>query len=155
MKSQSRTKTKARKVLVIHGPNLHLLGKRETSIYGKSSINEINNALKDEARRLNLNLTFVQSNHEGRIVDIIGEAAQKFDGILINPAAFTHTSIAIRDALLACNLPAVEVHLSNIFKREEFRQKSITAPACCGHVTGFGNMSYILGLIGLSHSLES
>jgi 3-dehydroquinate dehydratase-2 len=138
-----------KKILVIHGPNLNLLGKREVSIYGLVTIKEINDSLKKEARRQHIQLSIVQSNHEGKLVDLIGKANGRFDGILINPAAYTHTSIAIRDALMACDLPAVEVHLSNIYRREEFRQHSLTAPACIGQVAGFGKQSYLLGLEGL------
>ena len=99
-------------------------------------------------------MTIAQSNHEGKIVDLIGAARNRYDGILINPAAYTHTSVAIRDALAASELPAVEVHLSNIYRREEFRQHSLTAPACIGQVAGFGKVSYLLGLEGLLHSLK-
>lgn len=144
-----------KKILVIHGPNLNLLGQRETDIYGKVTIREIDQALQGEARSLKVSLKIVQSNHEGKIVDLIGKARKSFDGILINPAAYTHTSVAIRDALLAAALPAVEVHLSNISKREEFRQHSMTAPACVGQVAGFGKESYLLGLRGLTRFLQS
>ena len=143
-----------KKILVIHGPNLNLLGKRETAIYGSCTLEEINRGLKAEARKLKVALTIEQSNHEGEIVDLIGGASQ-FDGILINPAAYTHTSIAIRDALLAVNLPAVEVHLSNIYKREDFRHKSLSAAACAGQVAGFGRESYLLGLMGLATLVNS
>lgn len=143
------------KILVIHGPNLNLLGTREKSIYGAVTMKGINEELSDMAKELKVKLSFVQSNHEGKIVDLIGEARAQYDGILINPAAYTHTSVAIRDALLAAALPAVEVHLSNIYKREEFRQHSLTAPACVGQLAGFGKDSYILGLKGLVCSLRS
>lgn len=144
-----RPQKSAKKILVLHGPNLNLLGQREVGIYGKSSFKDINNALEKEARSLKISLKIVQSNHEGKIVDWIGQAPGKFDGILINPAAYTHTSIAIRDALLAADLPTVEVHLSNIYKREEFRHHSLIAPACRAIMAGFGLDSYILGLRGL------
>ena len=143
-----------KRILVIHGPNLNLLGGREVSVYGRVTIREIDQALRQEARARKLTLTIVQSNHEGKIVDLIGKAPKNFDGILINPAAYTHTSVAIRDALLAAALPAVEVHLSNIYKREEFRQQSLTAPACVGQVAGFGKDSYLLGLQGLVRALK-
>ena len=143
------------KILVIHGPNLNLLGTRETSVYGRTTMSEINQKLKKEAVSLGAVLTIQQSDHEGKIVDLIGKAPKKFDGILINPAAYTHTSVAVRDALLAANLPAVEVHLSNIYRREEFRQHSLTAPACVGQIAGFGMQSYLLGLQGLISSLKS
>lgn len=138
-----------KKILVIHGPNLNLLGARETAIYGSCTLQEINGLLKAAARKLKVEITAVQSNHEGEIVDCIGAGAKRFDGILINPAAYTHTSIAIRDALLAVSLPAIEVHLSNIYKREDFRHKSLVAAACVGQVAGFGRDSYVLGLTGL------
>ena len=147
-------KPKKISILVIHGPNLNLLGTRETSIYGKTTIGQINKALQKEAAALGASIALVQSNHEGKIVDLIGKAPKKYQGILINPAAYTHTSVAVRDALLASGLPAVEVHLSNIYKREEFRQHSITAPACIGQVTGFGMNSYLLGLKALVASIK-
>ena len=137
------------KILVIHGPNLQLLGEREVSVYGKVTLGQVNAALEKEAKQLGVVLVTLQSNHEGAIVDRIGTARQDFDAILINPAAYTHTSVAIRDALAACGLPAVEVHLSHIYKREDFRQHSMTAPACVAQVTGFGKDSYLLGLQGL------
>jgi 3-dehydroquinate dehydratase II len=138
-----------KKILVVHGPNLQLLGEREVSVYGKVTLKQINEALEQEAAELGVGLEILQSNHEGSIVDRIGAARGEFSGILINPAAYTHTSVAIRDALAACDLPAVEVHLSHIYKREDFRQHSMTAPACVAQVTGFGKDSYLLGLRGL------
>jgi 3-dehydroquinate dehydratase II len=153
-KKSQTSKKSSLQILVIHGPNLNLLGAREVSIYGKVTMKLINQELAEEAAKLGAKLTFAQSNHEGKIVDLIGSARSKFQGILINPAAYTHTSVAIRDALLAAALPAVEVHLSNIYKREEFRQHSLTAPACIGQVAGFGKESYLLGLKGLISSLK-
>jgi len=138
-----------KKYLVVHGPNLQLLGEREVSVYGKVTLEQINQALGKEAASLGVEIETLQSNHEGALVDKIGSARQEFAGILINPAAYTHTSVAIRDALAGCGLPAVEVHLSNIYKREDFRQHSMTAPACIAQVTGFGKESYLLGLRGL------
>ena len=137
------------KILVIHGPNLNLLGKREKDVYGKVTLDEINSSLKTLAREKNVELSIVQSDHEGEIVEIIGKATPEYSGILINPAAYTHTSIAIRDAIAGVELPAVEVHLSNIYAREEFRHTSLTAPVAKGQVTGFGEQSYILGLEAL------
>ncbi|OQA56354.1 MAG: 3-dehydroquinate dehydratase [Candidatus Omnitrophica bacterium ADurb.Bin277] len=137
------------KLLVIHGPNLQLLGDREVSVYGTVTLKQINDSLLKLAKDLNVELEIFQSNHEGAIVDAVGSARKNYRGILINPAAYTHTSIAIRDALAACGLPAVEVHLSHIYKREDFRQHSLTAPACVAQVTGFGTGSYLLGLRGL------
>lgn len=142
------------KLLVIHGPNLNLLGTRETAIYGKTTIKDINQALQKVAHQSGVMLKIVQSNHEGKIVDLIGQAPKTYAGILINPAAYTHTSIAIRDALLAANIPTVEVHLSNIYRREEFRQHSLTAPACIGQVAGFGKYSYTLGLQALLNAVK-
>ncbi len=143
-----------KKILVIHGPNLNLLGTRETKIYGEATIKEINHELQKLAMKEGFLLKIVQSNHEGKIVDLIGGAGKTFAGILLNPAAYTHTSVAIRDALLAANLPTVEVHLSNIYKREEFRQHSLTAAACLGQVAGFGKYSYILGLQALLNAVK-
>ena len=142
------------KILVIHGPNLNLLGKREKSIYGGVTLQEINRLLTREAQKEKVALVFFQSNHEGELVDLIGSARGHYDGILINPAAYTHTSVALRDALSACGIPAVEVHLSNIYAREEFRHKSLTAPVCVGVVSGFGEASYLLGLQGLVQALS-
>lgn len=139
-----------RKILVIHGPNLDLLGKRETKIYGKTSLKEINSLLQGLARKNKVDLRIIQSNHEGQIVDAIGRAPQeKCSAILINPAAYTHTSVAIRDAIAAVSLPTVEVHLSNIYAREEFRHQSLISPVCLGQVSGFGIHSYLLGLHAL------
>lgn len=135
-----------KKILVIHGPNLNLLGKREVDVYGKVTINEINEDLKKLAKTKKVSLEIMQSDHEGEIVKAIGKSSGKFDAILINPAAYTHTSVAIRDAISAVSVPAVEVHLSNIYSREEFRHTSLIAPVARGQVSGFGKMSYILGL---------
>ncbi|MDP8265070.1 MAG: type II 3-dehydroquinate dehydratase [Candidatus Aceula lacicola] len=136
-----------KKILVIHGPNLDLLGTRETDIYGKTSLSDINNMLEKVARKSNVTLEYMQTNHEGQIVDAIGGAPKKeFDAILINPAAYTHTSVAIRDAVAAADLPTVEVHLSNVYAREEFRQTSLIAPVSTGQICGFGPHSYVLGL---------
>jgi len=138
-----------KKILVIHGPNLNLLGTREPKVYGKTTLNEINNKLKKLAQAKKIRLTIKQSNHEGKIVDLIGKAKTKFSGLLINPAAYTHTSVAIRDAIAASGIPAVEVHLSNIYCREEFRRHSLITPVVKGTVLGFGAGSYTLGLAAL------
>lgn len=143
-----------KKILVIHGPNLNLLGKREPAIYGRVTLKEINNALKRTAKNRRISLSAKQSNYEGEIVDIIGKNKNKFAGLLINPAAYTHTSVAIRDAVLASGLPTVEVHLSNIYAREEFRQKSLITPVVKGTVLGFGLKSYTLGLEALIDLIE-
>lgn len=139
-----------RKILVIHGPNLQLLGKREVNVYGAVTIDEINADLRELASKKKVGLEIFQSNHEGEIVELIGKSkAGKVDGILINPAAYTHTSVAIRDAISAVDIPAVEVHLSNIYAREEFRHTSLIAPVVRGQISGFGRASYILGLEAL------
>lgn len=142
------------KILVIHGPNLNLLGSRETDIYGKQTLDEINNSLKELAEKLGIELTIRQSNHEGEIVDLI-QGSKDFSAILINPAAYTHTSIAIRDAIAGVNIPAVEVHLSNIYEREEFRQRSLIAPATSGQISGFGTQSYLLGLRAVAYIVNA
>ncbi len=142
-------------ILVIHGPNLQLLGEREVSVYGRVTLDQINADLIKLAETLSVKLEIHQCNHEGDIVDLIGHSRKSFQGILINPAAYTHTSVAIRDALAACALPAVEVHLSHVMNREEFRKVSLTAPVCVGQVMGFGKTSYLLGLKGLISVLES
>ncbi len=139
-----------KRILVIHGPNLQLLGRRNPAVYGRATLAAINKSLQTLAKRMKLRLTILQSNHEGEIVDAIGTAHRKFDGILINPAAYTHTSVAIRDALEAAQLPAVEVHLSNIHARESFRQKSLMGPVVAGQISGFGAESYTLGLAALN-----
>jgi len=138
-----------KKILVIHGPNLNLLGKREPGIYGKTTLKQINQALEKAAKKYKIKLIAKQSNHEGEIVDLIGKNKNKASGILINPAAYTHTSIAIRDAILAAGIPTIEVHLSNIHSREEFRHKSLISPVVKGTIMGFGPKSYILGLQAL------
>ncbi len=134
------------RILVIHGPNLHLLGSRQPEIYGRQALAGINRRLQADAKRLGASLTIVQSNHEGEIVDLIGRAKAEYGALVINPAAYTHTSVAIRDAIEAAALPAVEVHLSNIYAREPFRQHSLIAPVCRGQVSGFGPASYRLAL---------
>lgn len=141
------------KILVLNGPNLNLLGTREPDKYGTQTLADIENFVKDEASKLNVEVTFYQSNIEGELVNKIQEAKGTFDGIVMNPAAYTHTSVAIRDAILAVNIPTVEIHLSNIHTREEFRKTSLTAPACIGQITGFGANSYKLGLIAINNYL--
>ena len=139
-----------KKILVIHGPNLNLLGTREPGIYGRLTLAKINQLLKADAKKNKISLVIKQSNHEGQIVDLIGLAKKnKFQGILINPAAYTHTSVAVRDAVAACGLSVVEVHLSNIYAREEFRHKSLISPVASGTILGFGAKSYTLGLAAL------
>jgi len=139
-----------KKILVIHGPNLNLLGKREPGIYGHLTLAAINQMLKTQAKKDKVSLVIRQSNHEGAIVDLIGSARKnKFQGILINPAAYTHTSVAVRDAIAACGLIVVEVHISNIYSREEFRHKSLISPVAKGTIMGFGAKSYTLGLAAI------
>lgn len=134
------------KILVIHGPNLNLLGERQSDIYGKFTLEEINSQLKKIAKNEKVDLEIFQSNHEGEIVEKIGKAKGKADCLLINPAAYTHTSVAIRDAIEGVGIPTVEVHISNIYAREEFRHTSLIAPVAVGQVCGFGINSYKLGL---------
>lgn len=138
-----------KKVLVLHGPNIDLLGERETGIYGKETLEGINGDILDKARELNIECEIFQSNHEGELIEHIHAARNHFDGIVINAGAYTHYSIAIRDAIAAVRVPTVEVHMSNIQSREEFRHKSVIAPVCVGQITGFGKYSYILALHGL------
>lgn len=134
------------KVLVIHGPNLNLLGTREVEIYGTTTLDEINENLRTRASAVGIELETFQSNHEGEIVEKIQGAAGDVDYIIINPAAFTHYSIAIRDAIASAGVPTIEIHLSNIYAREEFRQESVTAPVTIGQIQGFGPDGYYLSL---------
>jgi 3-dehydroquinate dehydratase-2 len=142
-------------VLVLHGPNLNLLGQREPGIYGSLTLTEINRLLEEEGKKLQANVSPLQSNHEGVLVDAIHAALGQHEGILINAGAYTHTSVALRDAIAAVNLPTVEVHLSNIYRREEFRHNSYIAPVAIGQISGFGVQSYLLGLQALVHHLRN
>ncbi len=152
MKRKNKGGVALKKILVIHGPNLDLLGSRERKVYGDITLPEINKALEDLARKQNVALSIMQSNHEGEIVGTIGKAPQEnIDAIVINPAAYTHTSIAIRDAVAAINIPTIEVHLSNIYAREDFRHNSLIAPVAQGQISGFGVNSYLLGLQAAIH----
>jgi 3-dehydroquinate dehydratase-2 len=140
------------KVLVIHGPNLNLLGMRETDIYGIKSLEEINNSIRSLASDLDIDVSLLQLNSEGEIIDAIQEHV--YDALIINPAAYTHTSIAIRDALLAVGKPSIEVHLSNIYRREEFRRRSFMADVAVGQISGFGPDSYLLALRAVKNILS-
>jgi len=139
-------KSHQKKILVIHGPNLNMLGQREPEIYGDLSLDDINDQLDKLSHELGLELETFQSNHEGEIVSRIQQALNTCDGILINPAAYTHTSIAIRDALSLLDLPVVEIHLSNIYKREPFRHKSLIADIAAARISGFGAQGYLCAL---------
>ncbi len=139
----------------MHGPNLNLLGLREPEVYGRSTLDDVNRLLEEEARSLQAEITALQSNHEGVLIDAIQAARGKHHGLLINPGAYTHTSVAIRDAIAGVAIPTVEVHLSNIHRREAFRHHSYIAPVAVGQISGFGVESYRLGLRALVAHLQS
>jgi 3-dehydroquinate dehydratase-2 len=141
------------KILVINGPNLNMLGKREQSIYGDAKLDEINSEIVQHGSSIGFEIDTYQSNSEGDIIDTIHSAGDKYDGVIINPGAYTHTSYAIRDAIASVDIPFVEVHLSNIHSREEFRRASVTASVCAGQISGFGKNSYILGIEALKDIL--
>ena len=142
-----------KKIIIINGPNLNLLGNREADIYGKTTLAEIEQLAKNKANELNLNLKFCQSNSESEIIDLIHKAQNDFDGLIINPAAYTHTSIALLDALKAISKPKIEIHLSNIYNREDYRKTSVTATGVDGIICGFGSLSYILAIEALNSLL--
>ena len=144
-----------KKILLINGPNLNLLGDRENNIYGKVSLKEIEKVSIDKAKDLKLQLIFEQSNSESVIIDLIHKTQKDFDGLIINPAAFTHTSVAILDALRAITKPKIEIHLSNIYSREEYRKTSITAEAVDGTICGFGQLSYLLAIDAINNILKN
>ena len=142
------------KILFLNGPNLNLLGQREPEVYGRETLADIEAAVRERAKQLKAKIDFRQSNVEGELVDWIQQAKGKFEGIVINAAAYTHTSIALRDAIAAVGIPTIEIHLSNVHAREKFRQKSLIAPVCCGQITGFGSKSYILAVEASVHVNE-
>ncbi|MEJ2563974.1 MAG: type II 3-dehydroquinate dehydratase [Anaerolineales bacterium] len=142
-------------ILVLHGPNLNLLGVREPQVYGSTTLAQIDESLKQEAQLLDLSVETLQSNHEGALIDALHQARGSASGVIINPGGLTHTSVSLRDAIAASELPTVEVHLSNIFAREEYRRRSISAEACVGIVAGFGWRSYLLALQVLAERLNA
>ncbi len=142
------------RILVINGPNLNRLGLREPEVYGRLTLKDLEELLKKEGEVLGLDIDFFQSNSEGEIIDSIQDAKDKYDGIIINPGAYTHYSIAIRDAIAGENIPTVEVHISNIYKREEFRHHSLIAPVAIGQISGFGIYGYLLALYGINNYLR-
>jgi 3-dehydroquinate dehydratase-2 len=142
------------KIGIINGPNLNMLGKRDQKIYGNLTLEKMNHKIKSFAQKEDIELTIKQSNFEGEIIEFIQQFSSRVDGLIINPAAYTHYSYAIADALRDCSIPVVEVHLSNIFSREDFRGKSVTVSACIGQITGFGYQGYILAIRALLDFLE-
>jgi 3-dehydroquinate dehydratase-2 len=134
------------KILVLNGPNINLLGKREPQVYGKEDYNALCEIIKNEASKMDIDADVMQNNVEGELVNILHDADEKYDGVVINPGAYTHYSIALHDAIAGISIPVVEVHISNIHAREEFRKTSVTASACIGQISGFGFDSYILGI---------
>ena len=143
-----------KRVLVVNGPNLNLLGRREPDQYGLATLKEIEDELTSYAASRNAEVRFVQSNHEGALIDAIQAAIGWADALVVNPAALTHTSVGLRDAILAADIPTVEVHLSNIYRREEFRRRSMIADVAVGQITGFGVLSYLLGMQAVLHLLD-
>ena len=141
------------KILVIHGPNLNMLGKREPEIYGKTTLDELNSSLEARGEKLDLKVKTFQTNHEGEIVDKIQSASSGLKGLIINPAALTHTSIAIRDALLLLDIPVIEIHISNIYQREPFRHKSLISDVVAAQLTGFGIKGYHIALEALAEMI--
>ena len=134
------------RILVIHGPNLNMLGKREVGVYGNMTLEEVNDTIRTLAKGLDVDITIFQSNSEGALIDKIHEASGRYDAIVLNPGGYTHTSVALRDAVVASDVPVVEVHISNIYRREEFRHHSYISEVAAGQISGFGVNSYLLGL---------
>lgn len=141
-------------ILVLHGPNLNLLGQREPDVYGSVTLMDVNRQLEQKAQEIGVRVRVLQSNHEGALIDAIHSAQGQHQGILINAGAYTHTSVALRDAISAVQIPTVEVHLSNIYRREAFRHHSLIAPVVLGQISGFGSESYTLGMQALVHHLK-
>jgi 3-dehydroquinate dehydratase II len=142
---------KMHSVLVLHGPNLNLLGEREPDVYGSMTIDDLNEILIEFGKEVELDVQIQQSNHEGELIDLIQDARTWADGIVLNAGGYTHTSVAIRDAIASIDIPVIEVHLSNIFAREEFRHQSLIAPVCRGNISGLGEQSYLLALVALAN----
>ena len=143
-----------KKIIIINGPNLNLLGNRESSIYGDSSLKDIEKISKIKCKELNIQLFFCQSNNEGELINFIHSAESEYDGLIINPAAFTHTSLALLDALRAISKPKIEIHLSNIYNREDYRKNSITSEGVNGLICGFGSLSYILAIEAIDNLIK-
>ena len=143
-----------KKIIIINGPNLNLLGNREKDIYGDISLQDIEKKTKTKCKEMNMDLFFCQSNNEGELINFIQSAEEKYDGLIINPAAFTHTSVALLDALRAISKPKIEIHLSNIYNREDFRKKSITSEGVNGLICGFGSLSYMLAIEAMNNLIK-
>jgi 3-dehydroquinate dehydratase-2 len=144
-----------KKVLVLHGPNLNLLGIRENTIYGSTTLKEVNSQLQEAGKKVSIEIRAYQSNSEGELIDALHDARTWADGVIFNPGGYTHTSVALRDAVAAIDLPVIEVHLSNISSRESFRHASLIAPECIGQISGFGWQSYLVALHGLVLQLKA
>ena len=143
-----------KKIIIINGPNLNLLGNREKDIYGDISLQDIEKKTKAKCKEMNMDLFFCQSNSEGELINFIQSAEEKYDGLIINPAAFTHTSVALLDALRAISKPKIEIHLSNIYNREDYRKKSITSEGVNGLICGFGSLSYLLAIEAMNNLIK-
>ena len=143
-----------KKIIIINGPNLNLIGNREKNIYGDISLQDIEKKTKEKCKEMNMDLFFCQSNNEGELINFIQSAEEKYDGLIINPAAFTHTSVALLDALRAISKPKIEIHLSNIYNREDYRKKSITSEGVNGLICGFGSLSYMLAIEAIKNLIK-